>query len=148
MVGCTRSAALISRGGSIDWLCWPRFDSESIFGRILDAEKGGFFAIRPAMPFDARRRYLDGTNVIETTFSTESGVARLLDLMPVMTEEEKKKRLSPFRQLLRRVEVVAGELPIEVIYAPRPDYGRVTPKLIMRRDSVYCAWGARVLRCA
>ena len=145
MVGCTRSAALISRGGSIDWLCWPRFDSESIFGRILDAEKGGFFAIRPAMPFDARRRYLDGTNVIETTFSTESGVARLLDLMPVMTEEEKKKRLSPFRQLLRRVEVVAGELPIEVIYAPRPDYGRVTPKLIMRRDSVYCAWGARVL---
>ena len=145
VIGCTRSVALISRGGSIDWLCWPRFDSESIFGRILDAEKGGFFAIRPAIPFAAQRRYLDGTNVIETTFTTDSGVARLLDLMPVMTEEEKGKRLSPFRQLLRRVELVTGQVPLEVIYAPRPDYGLVTPKLAKRRDSVVCAWGARVL---
>jgi Glucoamylase and related glycosyl hydrolases len=145
IVGCTRSVALISRGGSIDWLCWPRFDSESIFGRILDAEKGGFFAIRPAIACIASRHYLDRTNVIETTFTTESGVARLLDLMPVMTEEEKGKRLTPFRQLLRRVEVVEGEVPIEVTYAPRPDYGRVNPKLEVRRDSVSCAWGARVL---
>jgi GH15 family glucan-1,4-alpha-glucosidase len=145
VVGCTRSVALISRAGSIDWLCWPRFDSESIFGRILDAEKGGFFAICPAIPFEARRRYVDGTNVIETTFTTESGVARLLDLMPVMTEEEKGKRLSPFRALLRRVEVIDGEVSLEVVYTPRPDYGRITPDLAIRRDSVYCAWGARVL---
>ena len=144
-VGCTRSVALISRGGSIDWLCWPRFDSESIFGRILDAEKGGFFAIRPSVAHEAKRRYLEGTNVIETTFTTETGVARLLDLMPVMTEEEKRGRLSPFRQLLRRVEIIEGEMPIEIVYAPRPDYGRVTPRLELRRDSVYGAWGARVL---
>jgi len=144
-IGCTRSVALISRGGSIDWLCWPRFDSASIFGRILDAEKGGFFAIRPAVAHEARRCYLEGTNVIETTFTTESGVARMFDLMPVMTEEEKRKRLSPFRQLLRRVEVVEGEVPIEIVFAPRPDYGCITPNLELRRDSVYCAWGARVL---
>lgn len=145
VIGCTRSMALISRGGSIDWLCWPRFDSASIFGRTLDAEKGGFFAIRPSIAHEATRRYLDGTNVIETTFTTESGVSRLLDLMPVMTEEEKRKRLSPFRQLLRRVEVVEGEVPIEIIYAPRPDYARITPKLEVRRDSVLCSWGSRVL---
>src|SRR5260370_26545285 len=91
-IGCTRSVALISRGGSIDWLCWPRFDSAAIFGRILDAEKGGFFSIRPAArdsdsqsdrtrgrtgesdlrSFGAMRRYLDGTNVIETTLTPES----------------------------------------------------------------------------
>jgi GH15 family glucan-1,4-alpha-glucosidase len=144
-IGCTRSVALISRGGSIDWLCWPRFDSASIFGRILDADKGGFFAIRPAVAHEAKRRYLDGTNVIETTFTTESGVARLVDLMPVMTEEEKKKHLSPFRQLLRRIEVVQGEVPLEVVFAPRPDYGRMVPKLELRRDAVVCSWGAQVL---
>lgn len=144
-IGCTRSVALISRGGSIDWLCWPRFDSASVFGRILDAEKGGFFAIRPTVEHEAQRRYLEGTNVIETTFTTGTGVARLLDLMPVFTEEEKQKRLSPFRQLLRRIEIIEGEVPIEIVYAPRPDYGRITPRLELRRDSVYCSWGARVL---
>jgi len=144
-IGCTRSVALISRGGSIDWLCWPRFDSASVFGRILDMEKGGFFAIRPSIEHEAKRRYIDGTNVIETTFTTETGVARMLDLMPVFTEEEKQKNLSPFRQLLRRVEIIEGEVPIEIVYAPRPDYGRITPRLEVRRDSVYCSWGARVL---
>ena len=144
-IGCTRSVALISRGGSIDWLCWPRFDSASVFGRILDAEKGGFFAIRPSVEHEAKRRYLDGTNVIETTFTTDTGVARMLDLMPVFTEEEKQKNLSPFRQLLRRIEVIEGEVPIEIVYAPRPDYGRITPRLEVRRDSIYCSWGARVL---
>jgi len=144
-IGCTRSVALISRGGSIDWLCWPRFESPSIFGRLLDVEKGGFFSIRPAIDHDARRTYLDGTNVIETTFTTASGTARLLDLMPVITEEEKKARLSPFRQLLRRIEIVDGEMPIEIVYAPRPDYARVTPRLEQRGDSIHCAWGPRVM---
>jgi len=145
IIGCTRSVALVSQGGSIDWLCWPRFDSESIFGRILDAEKGGYFAIRPAVAHEAARRYLEGTNVIETTFTTEAGVARLLDLMPVFTEEEKTRQLSPFRQLLRRVEVVEGEMPLEIVYAPRPDYGRITPRLELRAGSVKCSWGACVL---
>src|SRR6059058_2983862 len=66
-IGCTRSVALVSRGGSIDWLCWPRFDSPSIFGRLLDIEKGGCFAIHPTIEHEAKRRYIDGTNVIETT---------------------------------------------------------------------------------
>ena len=144
-IGCTRSVALVSRGGSIDWLCWPRFDSPSIFGRLLDIEKGGCFAIHPAIEHESRRQYLDGTNVIETTFTTKSGTAKLLDLMPVMTEEEKRSTLTPFRQLLRRIEVIDGEMPIEVLYAPRPDYARITPRLQQRGDSIHCGWGARVL---
>jgi GH15 family glucan-1,4-alpha-glucosidase len=144
-IGCTRSVALISRDGSIDWLCWPRFDSPSIFGRLLDAGKGGFFSIHPGIDHEARRQYLEGTNVIETIFTAASGSARLLDLMPVMTEDEKRTTLSPFRQLLRRIEVIDGELPVEVIYAPRPDYARITPRLQHRGDSIHCGWGARVL---
>ena len=144
-IGCTRSVALVSRGGSIDWLCWPRFDSPSIFGRLLDVDKGGFFAIHPAVDHQAKRRYLDGTNVIETTFTTSSGTAKLLDLMPVMSEETKRRTLTPFRQLLRRVEGVDGEVPIEVFYAPRPDYARITPRLAQRGTSIHCGWEARVL---
>jgi GH15 family glucan-1,4-alpha-glucosidase len=144
-IGCTRSVALVSRDGSIDWLCWPRFDSPSVFGRILDAEKGGFFAIHPAVRYDVKRRYLDGTNVIETTFTTASGTARLLDLMPVAPEDEKRTRLSPFRQLLRRIEIINGEVPIEAVYSPRPDYARITPRLEVRGESIHCGWGARVM---
>src|SRR5438132_11955599 len=93
IIGNGRSAALISREGSIDWLCWPRFDSPSIFARILDYERGGYFSIRPAMRFKATRRYLPSTNVLETTFECDSGVVRLTDLMPVMRAAEKRNRL-------------------------------------------------------
>src|SRR3954453_18667672 len=137
--------ALVSRGGSIDWHCGQRFDAPSTFGRLLDIEKGRGFAIHPAIEHDAQRCYLDGTNIIETTFTTKSGTAKLLDLMPVMAEEEKRSTLTPFRQLLRRIEAIDGEIPIEVVYAPRPDYARITPRLHARGDSIQCGWETRVL---
>jgi GH15 family glucan-1,4-alpha-glucosidase len=138
IIGCTRSAALISREGSIDWLCWPRFDSPSVFARILDSQRGGFFAIRPAGPFTAQRRYLPSTNVLETTFAADSGVVKLLDLMPVMREEEKHRRLTPFRQILRRVECISGNVTMEAEFSPRTDYGRARPDLTYRGDSICC----------
>src|ERR1041385_6260163 len=100
IVGDTRSAALISREGSIDWLCWPRFDSRSVFARILDANRGGYFSIQPSVPFRAERRYVDATNVLETTFITSGGRARMLDLMPALTESKKSDALLPFRARL------------------------------------------------
>jgi GH15 family glucan-1,4-alpha-glucosidase len=145
VIGDTRSIALISSLGSIDWLCWPRFDAPSLFARLLDAKKGGCFSIAPAVPCRVRRRYVDATNVLETTFACDDGEVALLDLMPVMTEEEKQHRISPFRQLLRRITCVRGELPMRVEYTPRPDYARTIPHLEARRDAIYCAWGARVL---
>src|SRR5260370_8484802 len=107
LLGDTRSAALISSHGSIDWPCWPRFDAGSLFARILDAQGGGFFAIHPAVPYTTKRRYLDASNVLETTFTTDSGTVRLLDLMPVLREEEKARHLSPFRPLLPRLDCLA-----------------------------------------
>ncbi|HEY6139860.1 MAG TPA: trehalase-like domain-containing protein [Thermoanaerobaculia bacterium] len=146
VIGDTRSIALISRRGSIDWLCWPRFDAPSIFACLLDIEKGGHFSIAPSVPFTAKRRYVDDTNVLETTFACDGGEATLLDLMPVMTEEEKTRRLTPFRQLLRRVDCIRGEVPLRVEYMPRPDYARVTPRLELRDGRIHCAWGgARVM---
>ncbi len=137
IIGCTRSAALISRDGSIDWLCWPRFDSPSIFARILDDQRGGFFAIHPSGKFTAKRRYLPSANVLETTYESGSGAVRLIDLMPVMREEEKKRVLTPFRQILRRVECLSGEMAMEAHYSPRPNYGRASD-LAYRRDCICC----------
>jgi GH15 family glucan-1,4-alpha-glucosidase len=144
LIGDTRSAALISRDGSIDWLAWPRFDAPSVFARILDAERGGFFAVHPDAPFRAARRYVDDTNVLETIFTCDSGTARLLDLMPVLREEEKATRLTPFRQLLRRIEVLDGEVPIVATFSPRPNYARETPHLHLRGDRVVLTSGATV----
>jgi len=138
IIGCTRSAALISRDGSLDWLCWPRFDSASIFARILDYGRGGYFSIRPATTFRSMRRYLPRTNVLETTFECDGGTIKVFDLMPVLREDEKRRHLTPFRQVLRRVECTAGEVPVRVEYSPRPNYGRAPVNLRRRGDSLLC----------
>src|SRR2546430_14572159 len=74
------SAALVSRAGSVDWLCFPRFDAPAVFARILDSD-GGHFAIRPADDFQASRAYVDQTKALETTFRAASGTAVLTDAM-------------------------------------------------------------------
>jgi GH15 family glucan-1,4-alpha-glucosidase len=132
LIGDCRSAALISRAGSIDWLCWPRFDSPSIFAAVLDVKQGGRFAIRPTGAFRVERRYLPETNILETTFHAGDGACVLRDLMPVASEEEKRAELGPPHEVLREVEGLAGEVEIEVIYEPRPQYGAVTPRLTER----------------
>lgn len=124
VIGDCRSAALISRSGSIDWLCRPRFDSPSLFAALLDPENGGRFAVRPTAPFSTRRHYVGDTNVLETTFFTERGVLRLTDLMPVDSERNKRKQLWAAHQILRKVECLKGEVEIEAVCDPRPNYGR------------------------
>ncbi|MDT8388147.1 MAG: glycoside hydrolase family 15 protein [Thiogranum sp.] len=124
IIGDCRSAALVSRRGSIDWLCWPRFDSPSLFGALLDERIGGRFSVNPVHPFSSQRRYIDDTNVLETTFFTDGGVLRLTDLMPVDSEEAKRGKLWAAHQILRKVECLEGEVEIEIQCNPRPDYGR------------------------
>ena len=125
-----RSAALVSRDGSVDWLCFPRFDGPSVFCRLLDPA-GGRFAIRPAAGFQARRRYLDQTMVLETTFTTAGGTAVLTDALAVGRNERGHDlgAHSP-SMLLRRLACTDGEIEAEVSYAPRPEYGLIHPILV------------------
>lgn len=121
-IGDGRTVALVGRHGSIDWLCWPRFDSPSIFGALLD-EHGGCWRLAPTAASRVTRRYLDATNVLETRFDTETGTLVLTDLMPVASEEDKGRLLLPDHEILRVAECVRGEIQIEMQCAPRPDYG-------------------------
>jgi alpha,alpha-trehalase len=125
-----RSAALVSRDGSVDWLCFPRFDGPSVFCRLLDPG-GGHFAIRPAGEFQVSRRYVDQTLVLETTFTTARGTAVLTDALAVGRSERGHQlgEHSP-GTLLRSLACTSGEIEAEVSYAPRPEYGLVHPILV------------------
>ncbi len=119
----------MSRDGSVDWLCCPRFDAPAFFCRLLDPA-GGWFAIRPAGEFQASRRYLDQTMVLQTTFTTAGGTALLTDALAV-GKNDRGHQLgaeSP-GTLLRRLACTSGEIQAEVSYAPRPEYGLVNPIL-------------------
>src|SRR5262249_32204082 len=111
-----RSAALVSRDGSVDWLCFPRFDAPSVFCRLLDAE-GGQFAIRRAGEFRASRRYVDQTMVLETTFSTADGTVVLTDALAVGRNDRGHDlgAGSP-GMLLRRLACTSGAAEAEIIY--------------------------------
>ena len=137
VIGDGRSAALVSNRGSIDWLCWPRFDRASIFAAILDPIIGGRWSIRPAEHAQTTRRYIDNTNVLETEFATASGKIVLTDLMPVTSEEPKKQRLGPEHELIRWVKCEQGEVQLIVDFNPRLDYGRVAPEI---KDSGKLGW--------
>lgn len=138
-IGDCRCLGLVSRQGSLDWLCLPRFDSPSVFGALLDAEKGGRFAIRPVAPGRTTRSYLENTNVLETVFATDGGEVRLTDFMPVGTYRDYRQKLWPERYLLRLVECLAGEVEIEALYEPRPQYGKHAARLGDRgRLGLYC----------
>ena len=130
VIGDCRTLALISRQGSIDWLCLPAASGPSVFAALLDRRRGGRFAIRPTTPFRTERRYLDATNVMETNFITASGRLRLTDLMVLNGTEP--GQLQPERELLRVVEGVEGAVELEVLYDPRPDYARARAHLVHR----------------
>ena len=123
LIGDGRSAALVSNAGSIDWLCWPKFDSPPIFGKLLDPQ-GGRFTIAPTLPARTKRRYLEDTNVLETTFETDGGRVVLTDLMTVADERDKRTLMLPAHELLRRVVCERGEVEVELVIDPRPDFQR------------------------
>src|SRR5918912_1417543 len=119
LIGDCRSAGLISRDGSLDWLCLPRFDSPSIFAAVLDAENGGRFLVRSIGEFRTERRYLANTNVLETVFRTPTGACVLRDLMTVSSEEDMRAPLTPKNEVLRELEGLEGEVEVEILYDPR-----------------------------
>lgn len=132
LIGDCRSAALVSRGGSIDFLCWPRFDSPAIFCALLDAERGGAFGIAPVESSTAGHIYLGETAVLRTTFTTATGVFELTDAMPVATDEERRRVLVPEHEIVRVMTCVEGYGDVALHYAPRPHFGNVAGVLVDR----------------
>jgi GH15 family glucan-1,4-alpha-glucosidase len=129
-IGDGRTVALVASDGTIDWLCLPDLDSPSTFAAIVDAEGGGHFALAPEDSYTATRRYLPGTNVLETTFTTGAGRVRVTDAMTLPTSG-----LSPYRELVRRVEGLSGRVPLAWKLEPRPEYG-TAPSRVSRRAGV------------
>ncbi len=132
------SGALVSRAASIDWCCMPRVDQPSLFGRLLDWERGGYCLVEPVGGrYHASRCYLDDTMVLETTFTAGGGEAKVIDCFTM----RKGGRKAPYRQLLRVVEGVRGKVDFRFLLQPRFDYGEVRPWIRRRGLNVSAAIG-------
>ncbi len=131
------SAALVSTSGSIDWCCMPRIDSGSCFGRLLDWKKGGYCQIVPTSPYERSRRYLENTLVLESTFRTQQGEARLLDCFTM----RKGGRNDPNQQILRVVEGIRGTTEFLLEIVPCFDYGTVKAWIRSYKEDQYIAIG-------
>lgn len=138
MISDCRCAALISRSGSVDWCCMPRFDDDSCFGRLLDWDRGGYCAIRPANGGAAfSRRYLPRTMILETRFTSGDAEALLYDFF-VMDDA----LANPCFDHMRLVQGVRGEMDIEIDVVPRFDYGEITPHIRGFADGAFAATGS------
>ncbi|MFE5893872.1 glycoside hydrolase family 15 protein [Streptomyces sp. NPDC056462] len=140
-----QTAALVSRDGSVDWLCLPHFDSRATFARLLGPE-AGHWSIKPAAPYETQRRYLDRTLVLRTDFRTQSGAVSVTDALGSGLNDRGHDlgRDAP-HLLLRVVECTEGRADVDVEFAPRPEYGLVKPLLIPTRGGVWCHGGPDTL---
>ncbi len=143
IIGNGRSAALISRNGSLDWLCWPRFDSSSIFGALLDNQRGGYWSIIPCCPYTVKREYLKNSMVLKTTFTCETGSAILIDCMPIFDESE--NYIVPEQQIIRLIEVIDGNVSFKIIFKPSPGYGKANLKCIRNSFGRAFIWKGKCL---
>jgi GH15 family glucan-1,4-alpha-glucosidase len=128
VIGNMRTLALVSRTGSIDWMCFPRFDSASVFGALLDDAGGGRFRIHPCEPpTTSKQLYWPDTNVLVTRFLSPNGVGEIDDFMPYTGHVGDAG--APENEVVRRVRVVRGSMPFEIACEPAFDYGRKAPKV-------------------
>ncbi len=132
LIGDMSSAALVGTDGSVDWCCLPRFDSPSVFAAILDQDIGGRFRIRPSGAYTSvHQAYMHDTNVLETTFTTATGVVTLTDFMPIHDSDmDGRPDTNPEEppELHRIVTCTAGSVEMRCDYEPRHDYARSMPE--------------------
>ena len=134
IIGNSRTAALISDRGRIEWLCFPDFDSPSVFAALLDRAKGGSFGFEVSGSYAVRQSYVPHTNILSTRFSADEGEFEVLDYMPCYRSFEKEHYLPA--ELYRYIRLVRGRPRLAIDYAPAPNYARgevslrVTPEYV------------------
>ena len=138
LIGNTRTAALASRSGSIDWMCAPDFDSPACFAALVGYDEHGRWSIRPTLPVREVRQFYDGnTLILVTEFLCEGGALRLVDFMPPSQDR---------CDVIRLVEGMDGEVPFEMILEPKFDYGANSPWITREGNDVTMTAGADSLR--
>ena len=130
VIGDLHTVALVGMNASIDYMCFPHVDSPSVFARLLDHEKGGYFQIRPLLEgYNQKQIYLSDTNILLSRFLSPVGVAEVSDFMPV-------ERESPHHELVRRVKTVSGDMEFEMVCKPAFDYARVEHRIETEEGAV------------
>ena len=130
LIGDLQTAALVATDGTVDWFCCPRFDSLSIFGSLLDADKGGHFKVAPATDkYRSQQLYFPDTAMLITRFLTEDGVGEVTDFMPIAGEQATDRH-----RLVRQLKVVRGTMTFTAEIKPRFDYGRAKHTLDITSD--------------
>ena len=131
VIGDLNTVAMVGLNGSIDFMCFPDFDSPSVFAALLDDEKGGKFLVCPAFEgMKSKQLYLPDTNVLLTRFLSEEGVGEITDFMPV-------EELFNGKELIRRVTTVRGEVHYKMLCAPRFNYARSTHRIEMKSENEF-----------
>jgi GH15 family glucan-1,4-alpha-glucosidase len=134
-----RTAALVSRRGSIDWACLPRFDSPSVFARILDHRIGGHFSVAPAGAYASTQRYEEGTNVLVTEFRKGDGRLELIDFMPM----DARRTAHGSSEIHRRLAATGADIEVEISFRPAFDYARRRARIRRRAHGLVASDGAR-----
>ena len=130
VVGNMRSMALVALTGSIDFFCFPRFDSPTVFAALLDPAEGGNFQIRPSFACESPTQlYVPGTNILLTRFLSEQGLAEITDLMPTLDD-------STPNQIIRKVTAVRGDLDFSLACRPRFNYARTEHQAVLTGSTV------------
>jgi GH15 family glucan-1,4-alpha-glucosidase len=141
LIGDLQTAALVSTEGSIDWFCCPRFDSPSVFGALLDDERGGHFRVRPAgRACESKQMYFPDTAILITRFISEAGVGEVVDFMPPAGREPTDNH-----RIVRMLRCARGQMSFEIDIAPRFDYGRQPHQLRLDEHGAVFATDALTL---
>jgi GH15 family glucan-1,4-alpha-glucosidase len=138
LIGDTRTAALVSSDGSIDWMCAPDFDSSPLFGRLIEGDRGGSFRISLDGASKQQRRYVRDSAVLETEVETDHGHGRLVEAMAVRVEG----KLLPATVLIRRLECERGNLSARILFEPKLGLPGKPGRVSRRASMLVCEWGA------
>jgi len=139
VIGNLQTVALIGMDASIDFFCFPYFDSPTVFASLLDSERGGRFVLSPLFQHrHPKQMYLSNSNILLTRFLSPDGVAEVCDFMPISLESW-SDRVEPVHQLIRRAKCVRGDVQFEMTCDPRLDYGRAqqSVKLLSEKEAIF-----------